>query len=66
MAISLQDVLTTFSLSSLVEVQSPDVFLTSEASIVEDFPPLPTLLFEADKSLFDLALANGFRRIGAE
>lgn len=66
MAIQLQDVLETFLISSSSEVESQTIRLTTEMSVLEEDSMLPVLLFETSKSLFDLALENGFRTLGAE
>lgn len=67
MELQLQDVLEIFFISSSSEVEEAQtVPLTSEASVLADDPELPVLLFETSKFLFDLALENGFRALGAE
>jgi hypothetical protein len=66
MAIPVQDGLDSFFTSSSSEVNSQATRLIGAGTAVEEDLALPVLLFETNKDLFDLALENGFRLLGAE
>ena len=68
MTIQLQDILIleTFFVSSSSEVKSRIVRSLLETTSVEEEAIPPVDLLETSKSLFDLALKNGFRALGAD
>jgi hypothetical protein len=65
MAIQEQDNLDSFFTSSLSKVNLQTTRLLEAGTAVEENAALPVRLFEMNKDLFDRALENGFRLLGA-